>query len=152
MESLEYRYQDTVNAMATLKEVMEYIENPALESMYKILRDSCIQRFEYSIDIFCKLLRLYMQDKRKVVFEIITPRSTIKAAFDEALIEKAEYTILLECVADRNLTSHTYREVLAQRIVERIPVYYDTMYKILINKITLEEKKSISSVQKQLET
>lgn len=138
MESLEYRYEDALDALATLKEVLEYIENPEYEAMYKVLRDSCIQRFEYSIDTFCKLLRLYLQDRRKVVFEIISPRATIKAAFDEALIEKAEYNILLECVADRNLTSHTYREVLAQRIAERIPAYYDTMHRIIINKIKMD--------------
>lgn len=131
METLKYRYDAALQSLETLKEALEIIQNPTYQEIYKTLRDSVIQRFEYSIDTLWKLLKLYLEEKQGVTFEKITPRAVLIAVADAQLINEKEYKILFECVTDRNLTSHTYRAALAEELAERIPLYYDTMNAIL---------------------
>lgn len=115
----------------TLKEALEILDNPLNEPLYRTCRDSVIQRFEYSIDTFWKFLKVYLQDQIKVSFTIITPREIFREAAEANLISRNDYNILLECIADRNLTSHTYKEALAQELIARIPLYYKTMDSVL---------------------
>jgi hypothetical protein len=38
---------------------------------------------------------------------------------------------MVQTLTDRNLTSHSYNEQLAEKIVIRIPQYYQTMHAII---------------------
>jgi nucleotidyltransferase substrate binding protein (TIGR01987 family) len=142
MDSLEYRYQNVLQTVSTLATALNLLEDPRYE-IYKSLRDSAIQRFEYSIDTFWKFLKAYLREAHHIVLEITIPREVIRSALDLALISKEEYNVLLECVSDRNITSHTYKEVLAQAILERIPLYFHTMEKILSRIKPCEHQKPI---------
>lgn len=132
METLSYRIDMAHHTIDTLEEALQIIKDPANERLYETCRDSLIQRFEYSIDTLWKCLKVYLQEELKMSLEIITPREVIRAAAEARLVSESEYSILLECIADRNLTSHTYQAVLAQEMVERIPVYYTTMRSIIV--------------------
>jgi nucleotidyltransferase substrate binding protein (TIGR01987 family) len=131
VEALIERHSAAVQTLETLQEALKVIHDPHYKEVFKNLRDSVIQRFEYSIDTFCKFLRIYLQEKHNITIELVTPRATLRAAVDTNLLSEKEFNVLLECIADRNLTSHSYNEVLAQEMLERIPLYHTSMKQVI---------------------
>lgn len=131
MESLEKRYHAVIQTLATLQESLQILEGPERQQIYNVVRDSVIQRFEYSIDTFWKFLKIYLQDRQQVSFVLITPRAILKEAFNAGLLTETEFKTLVQSVSDRNLTSHTYNEELAQQIVKNISEYYVVMSQVI---------------------
>ena len=50
-----------------------------------------------------------------------SPKSTIRASFQAGLLTEEMTEHALQMVDDRNLTSHTYNEALAEAIFSRVP-------------------------------
>lgn len=82
---------------------------------------------DIAVDAGQPLPRLIIDEAKSM----LAPRAILRAALDTTLINEKEYNILLECVTDRNLTSHTSREALAQELLERMPLHYKIMSTIL---------------------
>jgi nucleotidyltransferase substrate binding protein (TIGR01987 family) len=127
MEVIEKRRQAVLQTLDTLQEALILIENPAHIDLFKSLRDSLIQRFEYTIDTFWKFLKIYLQEKDEADLPSAAPRAILREAFNGGLLQQKELDLLIESIADRNLTSHSYNEVLAQELLDRIPLYYEVM-------------------------
>jgi len=84
--------------------------------------DGTIQRFEFTIELFWKML------KRCLAYEGIetnTPRESLQKAFQVRWID--DETLWLQMLRDRNLTSHVYDEKMALRIFQRIQRYYPVL-------------------------
>lgn len=128
-----------MKALATLNKSLIIIKDPNNQYLYDSLRDSTIQRFEYSIDGFWKFLKFYIQENEKVDLETSSPRMILRQAETMSIIDKTTYDILIDALADRNLTSHIYNEETADTIVNNIQLYYNTMISIL-EKIPLNTK------------
>lgn len=79
------------------------------------LIDATIQRFEFTFELAWKLMREVLLYRGK---EVNSPRMAIKEAFKENFFEEGEDWIKM--LEDRNLTSHTYKQDLANEIYERI--------------------------------
>lgn len=73
MEILKLRQQSVAKALLSLKDAIEILHDPQYKKIYNALRDSLIQRFEYTIDNFWKFLRLYLAEKYKITVETVTP-------------------------------------------------------------------------------
>ncbi len=134
METLRRRYEllhNTHDIIDTLYESLEIINNPTYKPIYRTCRDSVIQRFEYSIDSLWKFLKVYLQDELSVTFKVISPREVFRVASENKLISPEEFEVMLECIAARNLTSHTYKEEEAEKLVKRVPSCCDTMQTII---------------------
>jgi nucleotidyltransferase substrate binding protein (TIGR01987 family) len=87
-----------------------------------ILRDATIQRFEFTFEIAWKSLQRYLQHQG---LEATGPRQTHKQAFVAGLIATPEDAdVWLAMLDDRKLTTHTYRESLAETIAARIREHY----------------------------
>lgn len=84
--------------------------------------DAAIQRFEFSFELFWKLLKTILEHLHK---EVYAPRDVLKLAYQDALI--ANETAWLTMLSDRNLTSHTYNEDLAFEIASRLPAHFELM-------------------------
>ena len=82
-----------------------------------IVRDSAIQRFEFTIDMAWKLLKTCLEEKYGVVCQ--APKECFREAYKQKLLAYDEFW--LELVDMRNQTSHTYKEELAQSVFERLP-------------------------------
>ncbi len=80
--------------------------------------DSTIHRFEFVIELFWKLLKKIIEDLGQ---EVNYPREVIQEAFAGHLINDEK--IWLQMLLDRNLTSHTYNEKLADDIYAHIKTY-----------------------------
>jgi len=117
---IKKRHTTLQQAFATLKESINLLENPQAELFKTQMQDSVIQRFEYTIDLFWKFLRRYMEHKYTVTFDFIAPREILKQGLHYQVITEQEHSLLTHMLSDRNQTSHTYNEKLASEIVAHI--------------------------------
>ncbi len=113
MERLKQRIQIAKKAIKTLDEVL------AIETPSAIERDALIQRFEYSFEAIWKTAKRFLSVVEGV--EANSPKSAIRASMDANLFDEKMARQALVMADDRNLTSHTYNEILAQQILSRMP-------------------------------
>ncbi|MEG2289363.1 MAG: nucleotidyltransferase substrate binding protein [Clostridium sp.] len=78
-------------------------------------RAGIIQFFEMSFELAWKVLKDYLESQE---YEIKSPRETIKMAFQIGIIDNGH--VWIDALADRNLTTHTYDEELANKMIEEI--------------------------------
>lgn len=86
-----------------------------------IVRDSIIQRFEFTFTVAYAALRAYMESRGAMLGDSF-PRTVLKTAYANGLI--ADEESWLGILADRNSTSHIYSEKMADRIASRIVSQY----------------------------
>jgi nucleotidyltransferase substrate binding protein (TIGR01987 family) len=80
-------------------------------------RDGVIQRFEYTFELTWKVLKAYMAEAGGV--SVMFARDCFREAFRRGLIrDEAKW---LDTIRLRNLTSHTYREAVAEEVVRELP-------------------------------
>ncbi len=143
MDILKLKYENLSNAMDRLNEAISYlkkldsqIEKQAVdflenEDLRRSLRDSLIQRFEFSVDLFWKYIKKYLELQLNEPSEFNTPKSVIKSACKTKIISEKDAELIIEMIKCRNLTSHIYKEELSDKIASQIPVYYEVMKKYL---------------------
>lgn len=141
MEGLTRKYENLTNALNTLEEaVKSFLDFDRVykqkftpteqEKMYRVFRDSLIQHFEYTTDLFLKYLKAYLENKA-LLTNIISPATAIQESCSFGLITEREGHQLLTMVKGRNKTSHIYVEEIAAQIAEKIPSYSQIMTSIL---------------------
>ena len=134
MDKLTYKYENLIKALATIEKTLVLFEKQKENSShdieeYKIYRDSLIQRFEYSIDLFWKYLKLYIETTGGI--EISGgPNVVIRESYSQKILSEDETQTLLEMIKNRNKTSHIYVEEIAEMISFKIPDYYKRLFSI----------------------
>lgn len=153
MERLKIQYKNLLAALDTLESAMRLFDttskqkflielrNPEDENSQKIifnyedvlngLRDSLIQRFEYSVDTLWKYLKDYLENSQGILLEVKSPRSVIRATGNARLISEEDVELAMTMIDSRNRTSHIYKEEIAQEIANQIHSYYKLMRKIV---------------------
>lgn len=107
----EATIQKFIKAHTRLRDVLAQPYN-------EFIRDSAIQRFEFTFELFWKILRLYaLRDG----VEVNSPRSSIREAFRLHLID--EENLYLAMLESRNMASHTYEEEIADEIYKQLLKY-----------------------------
>lgn len=87
--------------------------------------DASIQRFEFTVELFWKCLKRLIEEKGK---EVNYPKDVLQEAYAGRLIDNE--STWLKMLHDRNRTSHTYDEALADEIYGHIKSdYYPIMQK-----------------------
>ena len=110
------RISDLQNEIDRLEEAIEDSKKYKLDS----LKDAVIQRFEFSLELSLKAMKKYLNSEG--VLEAKTPKSTIREAFLYELLDDGG--VWLEMLNDRNLTSHTYSQEMADEIYKNISEKY----------------------------
>ena len=118
MEKLARRIKEAENALDTLREVLR-------EPYSVIVRDATIQRFEYTFEIFWKLMKEYLYAHEGI--ECNSPKSCFREALSVGILSEERTITCLEMTDDRNLTSHTYVEEVADGIYAKIRDYSELM-------------------------
>lgn len=88
--------------------------------------DATIQRFEFTFELAWKFLKDYFTQKG---LELHFPKEILQQAFETRLIDNEELWITM--LKDRNMTSHTYDEKLADEIYIRIKSYVPELRNLL---------------------
>lgn len=96
---------------------------PALDDDINI--DATIQRFEFTFELAWKFLKDYFSEKGVI---LNFPKEVIQEAFAVGLIDNED--LWVQMLSDRNMTSHTYDEKLANEIYQRIKKYVPEFKKI----------------------
>ena len=114
-------------ALLQLSDALEQAESP-------IVRDACLQRFEFSYELLWKTLKIFLEEIHGV--RAVSPRQVFKEAFALSLIEKEQ--IFIEMIESRNTLSHTYNEGQAMKIYKKCSDYLSVMKSVLaqLNKQT----------------
>ena len=94
----------------------------------EFIRDSAIQRFEFTFELFWKTLKTYCNI---LGFKADSPRASIKQSFKAGIIK--DNPIYLAMLQVRNLTAHTYEEKLAEEIYTKLPSYSKAMQEAIAN-------------------
>jgi nucleotidyltransferase substrate binding protein (TIGR01987 family) len=94
--------------------------------------DATIQRFEFTFELAWKFLKDHFYEKG---VSLNFPKEIFKEAFAAGLIDSEE--LWLNMLYDRNMTSHTYDEKIADEIYARIKNYVPEL-KILTQKLKRE--------------
>ena len=90
------------------------------------IRDSAIQRFEFTFELAWKTLRAYLGEKG---VRVDTPRDTFKEAFQIGMID--DDPGWLEMIKTRNMTSHIYNEKMAEGVYAVLPAYLPLFKKLV---------------------
>lgn len=133
MEILTKRRDALEKALKTLEHSLKKLESKEF-SDYEELRDSIIQRFEYSTDTFWKFLKDYLTSVLKVQVDVARPKTVFKECFEVKIFSAKEFELSVNLIEDRNLTSHGYNENLAEEICGKIPQYF-TLMQTVVNRL-----------------
>lgn len=128
MSKLEEKLNNFKNALQRLKEAA--IELQQINAS-DVVRDGVIQRFEFTYELAWKTTKAYLEDIG--IVDKLSPKSVIKEAYAQKLIVNEQNWLLM--LHDRNMTSHVYKEEMAQEIAERITVCYITEFELLVKAI-----------------
>jgi len=122
-EKVKYKFEQLHKVSARLNEAL-LLEFPSPETK----ADCCIQRFEFTTELFWRFLKVLLEFKGISVNA--SPVDVIREAKAAGILDADERWIAL--VRDRTLTSHTYDDAQAKVIYDRIRDTYANMFKVFI--------------------
>lgn len=120
MTKLEAIISQFENVLMRFKEVLAVPKTD-------IVRDSAIQRFEFTLDLSWKMLKAFLQEKKGLV--CASPKECFRQAYRQEVIEYDDTWIQL--VDMRNDTVHTYNEKIAEKIYNQLPdalKHFETLF------------------------
>jgi nucleotidyltransferase substrate binding protein (TIGR01987 family) len=138
---MDIKYKSLNKALETLNRALELYKKmndrqyqEFLQQEYEPLllasRDSVVQRFEYTIELFWKYLRLYLESEKHLQIPTNTPSDTIRSACQARILSEEDAEYCIDMIKARNLTSHIYKEEIAEQLMRDIPGYYQKMKQV----------------------
>ncbi len=121
------RFNNYCKAFQTLVAAVELARTRDLSDLE---RQGLIQSFEFTHELAWNVLKDYLEDKG--IMGLIGSKDATRTAFKNALIEDGD--AWMEMIADRNRTSHTYDEAVAQSVAENILNRYFPAFEALARK------------------
>lgn len=112
MKNVDFKYMNLKKAYVKLQEVSNLYDGHD-----EIIRDSLIQRFEFTYELTHKTLKEAMQ-YLGVTLENSFPRTIFKKAYVNNLI--SDDMVWIHLLEDRNSKSHIYNEKLADEVANLI--------------------------------
>ena len=123
MSGVILQLDELKKALGRLREVLALPKND-------VVRDSVIQRFEFTVELSWKALLKRL--KNEGIAETLSPKNTFREGAKIGLIADPEAWITF--LDDRNLSSHTYKEDLAEKVylsAGRLPPFVDELIRSL---------------------
>ena len=111
------------NALTSLNEALNARKE---QSDNLFIRDASIQRFEYTYELACKMLKRYLEMTEANPAEIdqMSFPTLIRTGAEKGLLKNSWDKWSYYRTA-RNLTSHTYNEVKAVEVCQIIPDFFE---------------------------
>ncbi len=112
-----------VKALLTLEEALNIYENNHQDTL---IRDACIQRFEYCYELSHKMLRRYLEasEPSSTLISDISFSNLIRLGYARGLL-KQEWVEWKSFREARNITSHTYDADKATDVMSVIPLFLE---------------------------
>ena len=113
------------NSFKALSDALDRLEEGlAFDDSNDLKSDAVIQRFEFSIELFWKVLKKILAAQE---IEVFTPREVMQKAYQARLID--DENVWIAMLKDRNATLHVYSENDAYEIFKRIEREYANVMK-----------------------
>lgn len=106
------------NLLELLESALRRLDDALAQPPNEFVRDSAIQRFEFTFELFWKSLKNFSDAAGVRVF---SPKDGLRSAFQLGVI--SDDPRWLRMLDDRNLTSHTYNLATAETIYSHLPEY-----------------------------
>jgi nucleotidyltransferase substrate binding protein (TIGR01987 family) len=100
------------------------LEKAIAEQMSDIVRDATIQRFEFCIELAWKV------SKKSMGTSTASPKQVIREMAQSGYIDNID--IWLQALDQRNLSVHTYSEILAKEVHAFILSFFPELKKLLV--------------------
>ena len=114
MENLkEIRWKQRFENFDKSYKLLEKYSNKPITT--ELERAGIIQFFEMTFELAWKVLKDYLESEGYIVK---SPRETVKQAFQIGLIDNGH--VWIDALSNRNLTTHTYDEELANKMTSEI--------------------------------
>ncbi len=131
------RFNHFTKALLQLQEAVELARQRPLS---KLEEQGLIQAFEFTHELAWNTLKDFLEDRG--VQNLYGSRDATREAFKTGLIKNGE--AWMDMIQSRNLTSHTYEEATAAKIVSAIRATYFAEFEAL--RVKLEELKKEAGV------
>ncbi len=122
------RFNHFTKAFARLKEAVELAQQRPLS---KLEEHGLIQTFEFTHELAWNTLKDFLADRGAQ--NLYGSKDVTREAFKTGLIGNGE--VWMDMIASRNLTSHTYNEATAAKIVSAILDAYAAEFEAIHNKL-----------------
>lgn len=103
--------------MEQLKKVLSRLNEVLAMPQSDVVRDSAIQRFEFTLDLSWKAVKTFLEEKKGII--CVSPKECLREAYRQGLVAYNDEWIKL--VDLRNETVHTYNEETAEKIFSQLP-------------------------------
>jgi len=131
------RFNHFMKALGQLREAVELAQERPLS---KLEEQGLIQAFEFTHELAWNTLKDFLEERG--VQDLYGSRDTTREAFKTGLVVNGE--AWMNMIQSRNLTSHTYEEATAKKIVSDIRKTYYAEFETL--QVKLEELKKEAGV------
>lgn len=121
MTKIQSQYEDLQKAIVRLKEAV------ALPSDITINQDATIQRFEFTFELSWKLMKSILETEG---LEAVSPKSVIREGATIGLIDDPKKWF--EFLTNRNLSVHTYKEEIAQKVYQAAKEFISFVDKLIL--------------------
>ena len=128
------RFNHYTKALGQLREAMELARQRPLT---KLEEQRLIQAFEFTHELAWNTLKDFLEEQG-VQKNMYGSKDTTREAFKAGLIENGQ--VWMDMIQSRNLTSHTYDEAIAIKIVSAIRAIYFAEFEAL--QLKFEELKN----------
>ncbi len=135
MANVIQRYKTAQEALENFKQGLDDFEllvqkDAYTREEYRRYRDSLVKRFELSVDTLWKYIKFYLQENTGLVHN--NPKAVLREAGRAGLLNEQNTSLAIEMVDSRNDAVHIYREAIAEHLLERLPVFYQLMNKLIM--------------------
>ena len=124
------RIEDFEKSLNRLQEAVNKAFFNIQNEDYPFFRDSAIQRFEFTVEIMWKSIKHFLLINEGI--ECVSPKKCLREFFVVSNLDEEDAKTALKMIDDRNLTSHTYHEEVAEEIFSNLKDYVELMKKILL--------------------
>jgi len=112
--------------LGLFERVLSRLEEALAKPEDPIVRDACIQRFEFTFEMAWKAIQQFALTEG---IECVSPRDCFRVGFRLGVIDRDEQWMAM--VEDRIRTSHTYDEDSAKAIYRALAGYADLLKRLL---------------------
>mgnify|MGYP001616420465 FL=1 len=97
------------------------------EPKTEFVRDSAIKRFEIVFELAWKTIKAFLEEEHNII--CVSPKNCLREAYKVGIIDYDE--VWMDIVKKRNLTTHVYKEIMADNIYNELPHYLPLFQKLL---------------------
>jgi nucleotidyltransferase substrate binding protein (TIGR01987 family) len=117
--------QRYINYCKAFKELEEAVQSASRRELNKLEKQGLIQGFEYTHELAWNVMKDFLDEQG--ISGLMGSKDSTRAAFKAGLISSGE--TWMDMIVSRNLSSHTYNEDLAEKIVHAIITLYYPLFK-----------------------